>query len=445
MSKLQTLLPVDVVAHVAQYVGDRGRYVMWGHSRKDLLALRVACRAARDAVTRAVKDHKTSEVIRIPTFAGHGRPGNSSAESIRARADFCGSGCRIISAEGVKSPEQVQAFRHLVLGCTQGRLHSMYLSDSAISADSLLELCRACPQLKHFRAALPCVTPENLQEVCVDVSRACPCLVYAYFHRRLHRNMSAAECYQMHFPRTGTIDLMRTGWDMTTPFRLDLIEATLQSCTRADELDADGSVISDELARMFLRAPLGRNLKELRLVSVSISPETILLCASGFESLIDLTLPRDFAASNPIDFCRRLVRARPTLTSLDLGGGANFDNACVRIVCDGLSLAHLDLSGLERLTPGVLDIIVESTSARTLRSVAVYAPRSEVQVFTSAAVLRLVRGCPELSDLNFDSAGDDYYWTPDEDGQNNDAIDKLIFDIRCGRFEVGSGFYPMCR
>ena len=90
-------------------------------------------------------------------------------------------------------------------------------------------------------------------------------------------------------------------------------------------------------------------------------------------------------------------------------------------------------------------MIVESTSARTLRSVAVYAPRSEVQVFTSAAVLRLVRGCPELSNLNLDAAGDDYYWTPDEDGQNSDEIEKLIFDIRCGRFEVGSGFYPMCR
>ena len=310
----------------------------------------------------------------------------------------------------------------------------MYLSDSAISADTLLELCRACPQLTHFRAVSPFVTRENLREFCVEVSRACPRLEYVSFRRHLYPNMSAAECYQMHFPRTRMINLML--WEETMPFRLDLIEATLQSCTRADELDLDGCVVSDELARLLLRAPLGRNLKELRLGDVTISLDKILLCASGFESLTDLGLPRYFAPSNPIDFCRRLLRARPTLTKLDLGFRANFDDACVRIVCDGLSLAHLNLSGLEGLSPGALDIIVESTSARTLRSVHLYAPRSEVQVFTSAAVLRLVRGCPELSDLNLDALGADYYWTPDEDGQNMDEIDKVIESRPGGHFEV---------
>ena len=442
MPKLQTLLPVDVVAHVAQYVGDRGRLVS-DRPRKDLLALRVACRAARDAVTRAVKDHKTSEIIRIPTWS-HPK---GDVESIRARAHVLGSGCRTINAEGLKSPEQIHAFRHLVLGCTQGRLHTMYIGNSAIAADTLLELCRACPQLKHFRVDLPCVTRENLLEVCVEVSRACPCLEYAAFPRRLHPNMSAAECYQMHFPRTRMIDLMRPGWDTTTLFRLDLIEATLHACPRADELDPGESVVSDELARLLLRAPLGQNLKELSLWRVTISPDTILLCASEFELLTDLELPQWFAPGNPIDFCRRLVRARPTLTRLALGLGANFDDACVRIVCDGLSLARLDLSDLRRLSPGALDIILESTSARTLRSVGIYAPRSLVQLITSAAVLRLVRGCPELSDLSLETAGDAYYWTPDEDGQNMDEIDKLIESRPGGYFEVGRDFCPdsMCK
>ena len=98
MPKLQTLLPVDVVAHVAQYVGDRGRLVS-DRPRKDLLALRIACRAARDAVARAVKDHKTSEIIRIPTWS-HPK---GDVESIRARAHVLGSGCRTINAEGLKS------------------------------------------------------------------------------------------------------------------------------------------------------------------------------------------------------------------------------------------------------------------------------------------------------------------------------------------------------
>ena len=245
MPELQTLLPVDVVAHVAQYVGDRKRYTS-DRPRKDLLALRVACRAARDAVTRAVKDHRTSRIIRINPFVGS-LPVESitaRAESIRARADFCGSGCRIIDAEGVKSPEQIDAFRHLVLGCTQGRLDTMYIRDSAIAADTLLELCRACPQLTHFRTDSPSVTRENLREFCVEVSRACPRLEDVFFRRHLYPNMSAAECYQMHFPRTRMINLMR--WDETPPIRLDLIEATLHACTRADELDLDGCVVSDE-------------------------------------------------------------------------------------------------------------------------------------------------------------------------------------------------------
>ena len=98
---------------------------------------------------------------------------------------------------------------------------------------------------------------------------------------------------------------------------------------------------------------------------------------------------------------------------------------------------------MRRLSPGALDIIVESTSARTLRSVGIYVPRSLVQLITSAAVLRLVRGCPELSDLSLETAGDAYYWTPDEDGQNNDAIDEVI-DSRGGSFEVGQYFCPDC-
>ena len=61
MAGLQTLLPPEVLAHVALYVGKKYHPVR--PYLTDLLALRCACKAGRKAVERAAREHKAVEVI----------------------------------------------------------------------------------------------------------------------------------------------------------------------------------------------------------------------------------------------------------------------------------------------------------------------------------------------------------------------------------------------
>ena len=65
--------------------------------------------------------------------------------------------------------------------------------------------------------------------------------------------------------------------------------------------------------------------------------------------------------------------------------------------------------------------IVESPCAQTLREVDVsYAPQ-----FSSEDVLRLVRGCPRLADLEWETS-EEHPLDHDVDGPNVDAIDAIL-------------------
>ena len=147
--------------------------------------------------------------------------------------------------------------------------------------------------------------------------------------------------------------------------------------------------------------------------------------------LTDLRLPNYF--NGEIAFYRSLVQARPAIVRLGLGFDGMLDDEDLRIICHGLRLEFLELPWADNLTDGAIDIVLESPYAQTLRSVDVsYAPQ-----FSSEDVLRLVRGCPELTELDWQISEDDQLlvqnaevaaqWNVQHvDGQNVEAIDDLL-------------------
>ena len=179
----------------------------------------------------------------------------------------------------------------------------------------------------------------------------------------------------------------------------------------------------DELSAfvdMLLRTPLRGRLRKLDLCfDLPVPNEVILQCARGFEGLRVLGLPPECAID--VEFCRSLAQLRPTLTGLDLGTECRADDECLRILCESLPLEHLTFSSMELfLSPAVIDIILQSSSAQTLRGIRIFYMD---EIFTPANLLRLVRGCPLLSEFEGDSG---VLLSPIEHGKTVKAINKLL-------------------
>ena len=436
-------LPVDLLAHIALYAGHRRKRhesVLSKSGLFDLLVLRGACRACVPAVRRAATDHALLELV---CFREHGsrtvgpNTVEPCAEAIEAWGYVFGSGCRELrirtSHVGHYSPaDLLPAFRSFVIS-TQGRLCVLRLPDMPFykGRDFVLEMCRASPQLKELYLHLSVgdtITSrftsedmEDIDEFCIQLSGLCPLLGnvklcgrgwYPFFGIR------AAESYSKYFPNTKC--LVFTGSRASRePSRYAAIEETVRACARADEVDLSECIVRPTLVDMLLRTPLRGRLKKMYFGShAEISPQTILQCARGFELLTHLTLPELFSAGP--EFYRNLVQARPTLNSLALSCECDADDACLRIICDGLSLEHLTLSVMDNLSEALIDIILQSRSAQTLRGVTFY----DTLFVTLENMLRFARGCPLLVEAEWHAMDHDLDDT--EHRSNIDAIDRLL-------------------
>jgi hypothetical protein len=202
----------------------------------------------------------------------------------------------------------------------------------------------------------------------------------------------------------------------------------------ATKVQLDEQTVSPRLVDLILAAPVAGRLKTLDVGGeTDISPESILRFARGLELLIDLRLPWWFNGESA--FYRSLVQARPMIVRLDLGLGNMLDDEDVRIICHGLPLERLDLVSVENLTDRAIDIILESPCAQTLRYINLsYAPH-----FSSEDVLRLVRGCPRLADLDWETSEDEPL-DRDIDGPNVDAVDALLMS-RGGRASGAAAYW----
>ena len=97
-------------------------------------------------------------------------------------------------------------------------------------------------------------------------------------------------------------------------------------------------------------------------------------------------------------FCEHLASECPMLRELKL---RYVNNECMRVICERLSLENIwiddDEQGrlTEGLTADVVDIMLESPCATSLREARLYG----VYAFGTVELLRLVEGCPNMMDL----------------------------------------------
>jgi len=159
-----------------------------------------------------------------------------------------------------------------------------------------------------------------------------------------------------------------------------------------------------------------------------ISPESVLRLVRGFAVLSVLKLPEDFDGGSA--FYSSLVQARPSIAKLDLGANNMLDDDALRTICHGLPLERLELVYVQNLTDRAIDIILESPCAQTLRTTFLSYP----PLFSSARVLRLVRGCPRLTDPEWEP-GDEHPLSRAADGANVEAMNALLESRGGRRFE----------
>ena len=420
-------LPVDLLAHVVSYAGRVIICGVDGQIRKavvgDFLALRLVCNTCQDAVRRAAKEHPVLDEASFRLSDG------STARAIAAWGQMFGSGCRELhfytshkASDIEPSDEALDALQSFVVN-TQGRLRQLNLTSLGFSKsrDYALELCRASPQLKELVLTWidSCfgtehvVTSAAMESFAMEVGRLCPLLEYVRLSAGIGGEIPA-ETWQQHFPRLKTLEFQGR------PENYAAIEAAARACVCAEEVSL--VECDDELPAfvdMLLRTPLRGRLRKLDLgFDLPVSNEVILQCAR-FEGLRFLRLPPECAID--VEFCRSLAQLRPTLTGLDLGTECRADDECLRILCESLSLEHLTFSSMEwSLSPAVIDIILQSSSAQTLRGIGIYYMD---ELFTPANLLRLVRGCPLLSEFEGDSGE---LLSPIEHGKTVKAINKLL-------------------
>ena len=419
-------LPVDLIAHIALYAGyrdDEEGVNNTSDTLGDLLALRCTCRACESAVRRAATDH---EVVKYWYFRC--RDLDQDQRDVKFFGKVFGRGCRKldVSTAGDESPEVLEAFRGFVAH-TQGRLLELDVSGESYGTGRafVLELCGTCPQLKELNASWLNVggaTSASVSGFCEALGRACPLLERVdLYNKRTYGpllGISPAESYQIHFSATKTLDFNVVSEEGYEPTRYDRIEATLEACVKVDAVNLSGCTVRPALVDVLLRTPLKSRLRTLDLdYATTVSSETVLRCAADFEALCDLRLPERW--SGDPEFYRSLARARPTITALNLGFRCHADDACLRMICDLLSLERLEITLMENLTPAVIDIIVDSPTGQTLRYFNAY----DTPIITAATMLRLVRGCTLLNELEWSSSE---RLSPIEDGPTIDAINELL-------------------
>ena len=415
MAKLDDL-PVELLAHVALLTNKVSFWKKLG----ELLNLRCASRSCKDAVRRAATQHLA---VRHFHFGA-----SSSAQTIAAVGRVFGSSCRGLNIEAVPSNNVVAL--HSFVTSTNGQLRDLTCTGSAstyLTMPDLREMCRACPLLKSLYVTGPpggIITAANLDDFASAVGSACPLLEKV----SIPCELSPGEDYQWYFPRSVCLRFGR-GANTPLPVRWDGIQRTLQASTHATEVRLAGRTVSPQWVDQLLAAPLASRLIRLDLSwGAMISPESVLRLVRGFAVLSVLKLPEDFDGGSA--FYSSLVQARPSIAKLDLGANNMLDDDALRTICHGLPLERLELVYVQNLTDRAIDIILESPCAQTLRTTFLSYP----PLFSSARVLRLVRGCPRLTDPEWEP-GDEHPLSRAADGANVEAMNALLESRGGRRFE----------
>ena len=396
------MLPQDTLALVASWV-----------KRKDLLALRAASEASRDAVREAVVGHADIALERnnrARFFIHHtvdGGPRPLDPRKVEALGRVFGGGCkavRIIPG----SDDLMAAYRSFIANAQSGLGYQSFISSShrglaemyvedVIPLHQLAELCSLAPRLREFKMYVGGheFTEPELVDVAAQVGRACPLIERFWIP---HPDHSAAELFSMHFPKSDAIQFgaARTHW--YTPTRFDKIEESIARCETRD-CNFQDTVVEPELIECLLRTSLSDRLEELSFEDTDIEESTILQAARGFCNLRSLGLPGEDTGqpAASLAFHKSLANLRPELIELSFGRGSPAGLDVMSIVFARYRLKRVFLDEMPNVTPALVDIILASPCSETLEEISLvflYLPRA-------ADVLRLVRGCPNLVGLEW--------------------------------------------
>ena len=408
-----------MLAHVALFLDRHTERTSVRTRDESLLVLRSVSRACLDAVRRAIKSHPRNQV----TFYR-----DVTTQKVTTVGAVLGSGCERLAYRGDHkgtSPEGLSALRQFVVD-TQGRLRELSLCASSISAQLLLEICSACPQLKELSAGygLPNILRADVDDLAAALSRSCPLLESVEIET--DAPWSPAETYAMHFPNLKYLSLEAADESLVDyqPARFDKIEATARQCVGAETLSLDRCSVYPALAELLVRTPLQSRIKILHLHDTHMTQPTLLRLAAGLEALREIVFPNQFTGSP--EFFASLARARPALKELYFDDDSCLDDACVAALCENLKLESLQIDSNYTLTPEVVDILLRSPTAATLT----WAQFHNTIAFTSAGILRLARGCPRLAQLTWHVSGITPLADGIDNGKNVDDLTALLKE-RC--------------
>jgi hypothetical protein len=347
-----------------------------------------------------------------------------------AMGNVFGAGCVELTAAGTSAP--ITALSSFV-SSTNGGLRTLLCYRTDVLPYYFVKMCLASPNLVEL-----CL--ENAQvsdtEIAV-IATACPKLEAVYF-TDLGSTLSPAERWGRLFPRLRVLDLRR--WmginAVYRPTRLDAI-AEAARITSAAELMVEGCHITPDVVEALVGTPFGNRITKFGWTEdgckTIIEPDALVAAARGFPRLVHLSIPQGTTIADP-DFYARLARIR-TLESITIAEPVNsHHNRDEHVVaaCSHNRLEKLTLEFLRDLTRGVVDGIISSQSAASLREIDIGLCEAwdyDADVAIRAIdILRLVRNLPRLTKLSWQLTH-----IPAQMGPRDWATEQEIHDILVGR------------
>ena len=187
--------------------------------------------------------------------------------------------------------------------------------------------------------------------------------------------------------------------------------------------------MSPALVEWLLASPLPGRLVALRMGRTAISPELILELVRACPALMELALRRSASCASVAVLSKRVAHAaRPTLERISLPHCGNDGDECFRVLASYGSLVELNVASMDALTPAVVDVVLKGRCAATLRA----ANLSCVPALGAAEVLKLVKGCPALTTVAWELAGEGGGWGP-RDGRRRRRASRSIITLLEGR------------
>ena len=402
--------------------------------RSDILSQRAVSRSARDAARRAIA-RKAIPDVRAVAFECQVFE-SESAHAMRAMGNVFGTGCTELRVDGTSTP--IAALSSFV-SATNGGLQKLWLYGTDVPTDWIVTMCLASPNLVDFAGVIGQAISD---EAIATIARACPKLEYVYFSE-LGSTLGPAERWGRLFPRLEKLDLQRwMGPDgpVYRPTRLDAI-AEAARITSATEFLVEGCHITPAVVEAVVGTPLGDRITTFGWTEgdgneTIIETDALFAAARGFPRLVHLTIPQGTTIADP-DFYARLARIR-TLESITIsekpGWHMEHPDEHVVAACTHNRLEKLTLEFLRGLTRNVVDGIISSPSAATLRKIdlALSEPIYEAVVpdfmIRSIDILRLVRNLPSLVALNWQRT-----YFPARVGPRDFTTEREIYEVLVGR------------